>query len=206
MRLAIGLDGRLLDAGLLDLLETAGLPVAALRAADRPSIVRVDDVEWLVTADADVAAVCRLGGADAGIVDKSELLERGADLAELLDLGTSRRRLVYAEPAPAGRAPRRRVRVATRFPATTQEHLAQSGREAEVIVMTACPWLAVGLGLAHGVVEFEDVLAVDAPEFEVGEAMVESSSRLVAGRQSRALHGDELAQLIDGLRRARGEA
>jgi ATP phosphoribosyltransferase len=205
MKLAIGLDGRRLVDDLLDLLEAAGLPVTALRTVDSPSIVADDGVEWLVTAAADVATVCRLGGADAGIIDKSELLERGAGLVELLDLGTARRRLVYAEPAPGARSPRRHARVATRHPATTREHLAESGREADVIAMTACPWLAVGLGLAHGVVEYEDVLAAGAPQLVVGEAMVESSSRLVAGRQSRALHGAKLAQLVDDLRRARGE-
>ena len=84
--------------------------------------------------------------------------------------------------------------------------MADSGRQADVIAMTACPWLAVGLGLAHGVVEYEDVLAARAPQLVVGEAMVESSSRLVAGRQSRALHGAELAKLIDDLRRTRGKA
>lgn len=203
MRLALARDGERFPEDLLRLLEAAGLPVAQLRATAHPALLVGGDVEWLVTAGSDVLTVCMLGGADAGIVRKEALVEADCDLVELLDLGTGRRRLVFA--APPSTTSRRRLRVASRYPRTALSHLTAAGREAEVVGMVADPWLAVTLGLAQAVVEFDDILAEEAPELTVRELVAESSFCLVAGRQSRVLRSAMLTTLIAGLREAQGE-
>jgi hypothetical protein len=80
-----------------------------------------------------------------------------------------------------------------------------AGREVRTLAVTEAPWLCVTLGMADGVVEREDRLPQEA-QLEVREVLRACSARLIAGRQPRALHGEELAGLVERLRTAKGEA
>ncbi len=205
MRVALARDGERLPADVLELLAAAGLLVAPLRQAAGPAIVRTGEVEWILASARDVLTICMLGGADAGVVGKEALLEYGADVVELLDLGVARRRLVCATPPPSD-PPRRRLRLATRFPRTTAGHFAQSGREVEPMAVDAAPWLAVAVGVADGVVELEGVIPEGEPELVAREVVADCSARLVTGRQAHTLRGARLAGLVDSLREVRGGA
>jgi ATP phosphoribosyltransferase len=203
VRLALARDAERPPEDLLELLAVAGLAGAQLRTAAVPALIRTGEVEWILADPRDVLTICALGGADAGVVGKEALVEHGADLFELLDLGVARRRLVWAAPADAGR---RRLRLATRYPRTTADHFVSSGRDVETLAVQSSPWLAVALGLADGVVEVEDRIRDGEPDLVVREVVAEGSARLVTGRQARTLRGPSLAELVDRLRDAQGGA
>lgn len=201
MRLALA--GERLPADLLALLEAAGLPAAPLRTAAGSALIPAGEVEWVLAPEADVVQFCVLAGVDAAIVGEEVLFEHDEDICELLDLGVARRRLVYA--GVEGRVGRRRTRLATRYPNIVREHFLAHGRDVRILPVADAPWLSVTLGLADGVVEREDRLPQGEPPFVVREVLRECGARLIAGRQPRALHGQELAWLVEGLRRAKGE-
>jgi ATP phosphoribosyltransferase len=206
-RIAVACDGEALPADLLDLLAAAGLPLGGLRewrSCESASLtIREDELEWLVAPSDDVIAACSCGGAAAGVVGKDLLLERGAGLCELLDLGVARGRLVHAARRDA-RPSSRRPRIATCYPHATHAWFAARGRDVDPLAV-ATPALAVALGIAGSAVDLEARLTADGGEWLVLSEVAACSARLVAGRQARVLHTPELAELIDRLREAQEE-
>lgn len=207
MRIGLAGEGAPPPAALLDLLEAAGLPVAALRETRPPALSAAGDTTWLLAAGADVLRACDRGRLDLGVVGKDQLLEARRGVVELLDLGCCRDALVYAV-AVSSEAPDRRRKVATRYPRVTRRHFALGSRQPEILVMDE-PALAPALGLADGVVELAGRLAAPVPgagaALEVREEVAACSARLVAGRSARALLGARLGDLLERLRAAMGE-
>ena len=209
MKLGLTCEGGPPPAPVLDLLERAGLPVAALRVLAGPALVEAGEVTWLLAAGADVLEACARGALDVGVVGKDLLLELAPQVHELLDLRVCRDDLVYATPAPgAGVLRRGRPRVATRYPRVTRRHFAAGGRQVELVAFDAAS-LAPRLGLADGVVELRGRLVDDhadaggstaAAGFLVREEIAACSARVVAGRAARALGGARLAELLERLR------
>ena len=209
MKLGLTCEGGPPPAPVLDLLERAGLPVAALRVLAGPALVEAGEVTWLLAAGADVLEACARGALDVGVVGKDLLLELAPQVHELLDLRVCRDALVYATPEPGGgAAPRGRPRVATRYPRVTRRHFAAGGRQVELIAFEAAA-LAPGLGLADGGVELRSRLALDDAGSAGGgrpagllvrEDVAACSARLVAGRAARVLGGARLGELLERLR------
>ena len=208
MKLGLAYHGGPPPAQLLDLLERAGLPAGALRAAVGPALVDVGEVTWLLAPGADVLEACARGALDAGVAGKDLLLELAPPVHELLDLRVCNDVLVYATPEPAaGASHRGRPRVATRYPRVTRRHFSVTGRQVELVAFDAAA-LAPGLGIADGVVELRSRLLGDDGGASAGrpaglhvrEDVAACSARLVAGRAARALGGERLAELLDRLR------
>jgi ATP phosphoribosyltransferase len=156
----------------------------------------------------DVLEACVRGALDAGFVGKDLLLELAPQVHELLDLRVCRDVLVYAAPEPdAGVLSRGRPRIATRYPRLTRRHFAATGRQVELVAFSAAP-LANGLGIADGAVELRSRLvaeggSADAPGgLRVREEVAACSARLVVGRAARALGGERLRELLEGLQTA----
>jgi ATP phosphoribosyltransferase len=207
MKLGLACDGGPPPSALLDLLERAGLPAGVLRTVAGPALVDAGEVTWLLAPGADVLEACARGALDAGVAGKDLLLELAPQVHELLDLRVCRDVLVYATPESVAGTPRRsRPRVATRYPRVTRRHFAAGGRQVALVAFEAAP-LAPGLGLADGVVELSDRLALHASSAGAGrlaglrvrEEIVACSARLVAGRAARVLGGERLAELLERL-------
>ena len=188
----------------LDLLAAAGLPAASLREARAPALIAGEAVSWLLAGGHDVLRACDRGGLDLAVVGKDTLLEARRAVSELLDLRCCRDELVLAVAFAA--PPRRRLRVATCYPETARRYFAATGRQPELLVMEQ-PAVAPALGLADGVLDLASRLSgvPGAAGLEVKETLAACSARLVAGRASRALLGERLAEVVDRLRTARGE-
>lgn len=208
MKLGIACRDGAPPSDVVELLCEAGLcgGFSGLRA---PALVREpapDDHLWLLASAADVAGACERGALDAGVVGKDALLEAGPELHELLDLGADRDALVYAlRERPQGLSRRPRPRVATRYVRVTRSYLAGAGEQADVLAFDS-PVLAVGLGLADGVVELRRLVDAGAGEVLRERAEVAAcSARLVCGRAAHTLSGAALEDLVGRLR-ARLEA
>lgn len=197
--------GALFD-GSVEVLERAGLDVAALRAAGRRLVVPgADGTVFITTRPTDVPTYVESGAADLGIVGEDVLRERAPDLYELLDLGFGACRMVYAtaageDPTPAALAHLGAVRVATKYPVAATAHFASTGRQAEVVKVNGSVELAPLVGLAHGIV---DLVATGRTLRENGlverEEIFRSSARLVANRVSHKLEAHAVDRLVDRL-------
>jgi ATP phosphoribosyltransferase len=212
VKLGLACDsGSLLPAGLLDLLERAGLPADPLRSVTGSALVHAGDVTWLLAPGADVLEACCRGALDAGVAGKDLLLELAPQVHELLDLRVGRDVLVHASREETPETPRRgRLRVATRYPRVARRYFAVTGRQVELVAFSATA-LAPCLGMADGVVELRSRLVSCEASAGSGrpsglfvrEEVAACSARLVVGRAARALGGTGLADLHDRLRASR---
>ena len=208
MRLGLSCAAGRPPGDVLDVLRRAGLLGGEIDGVTPPAFVEVTRPaassaaahSWLLAPAADVLVACECGALDAGVVGKEVLLERGAEVHELLDLGVPADALVHAvRPRPGARR-RARSRVATSYPRVAHRHFADAGLQVEVVEFSI-PVLAVGLGLADAVVELRSVLDLAAGlELERREQVAACSARLVSGRAARTLAGAALAGLVEGLR------
>jgi len=208
VKLGLACDAGPPPSQVLDLLERAGLPAGALRGVPGPALLDAGDATWLLAPGADVLEACACGALDAGVAGKDLLLELAPPVHELLDLRVCRDVLVYATPEPgAGVLRRARTRVATRYPQVTRRHFAATGRQVDLVAFDA-PSLALGLGIADGVVELRGRLVLNDAGADAGppdglrvrEEIAACSARLVAGRAARTLGGERLAELLERLR------
>lgn len=201
MRIGIACEGEPPPAGLLDLLEEAGLRAASLRGKQPPALLSAGDAVWLLATGSDVLRACDRGGLDVGVLGRDRLLEGRRGAAHLLDLRCCRDDLVYAVTVGADR-PGRRLRVATRHPEAARRHFSAAGMQPDIITMDE-PALAPRLGFADAVVELSSRLARDhqnAPALEVRAVVAECSACLVAARAARVLLRDDIGALVKRLR------
>ena len=205
--------GRIL-AEALPLLARAGVrPEAAFGDEDSRALRFTTDVpglELIRVRAFDVATFVAHGAAQLGIVGSDVIGEFGfSELYAPVDLGIGHCRLSVAEPADlaAHDDPRgwSHVRVATKYPRTTQAHFARRGVQAECVKLNGAMELAPTLGLAPRIV---DLVSSGRTLKENGlvevEVIAEVSSRLVVNRAAMKTIA-AVVPLVDAFRRAVGE-
>lgn len=182
MRIALPNKGRLSD-DVKVLFEDAGLPIRgpserSLRAS------LADGIEAIFVRAQDIAELVADGAADVGVTGQDLVRESGRDLAELLDLGLGRCRLVVAarddrrherlEDLP------RPVRVATCFPRVTRAFFDERAIHATIVPVSGAAEIAPHLGIADIVVDLTSTgstLRVNG--LSELETVLESSARLI---------------------------
>jgi len=189
--------GRIFDET-LPLLVAAGIDPLD-DPASRKLILRTrrDDVRLLVLRASDVPTFVEHGAADLGVAGKDVLLEHGgAGLYEPLDLGIARCRLMVAAPVGAG-LPAGRLRVATKYVASTRRHYAARGEQVEIIKLYGSMELAPLVGLADRIVDLVDSgNTLRANGLEPVEEVCAISSRLVVNKAAMKLNHDRVKALI----------
>jgi ATP phosphoribosyltransferase len=186
------------------LLQRAGVDVTALLADDR-TLVRESaaaGLRFLLLKPDDVPTYVEYGAADLGVCGRDVLLERTADVYSPLDLGVGICRMVVAgivgRPPPAG-VPR----VGTKYPRIAAEHFGRRGVQADIIYLQGSVELAPIVGLADVIVDLVETGETLAQNgLEVREEVARVSSVLVANRASYKLRQEQMAPLVEGLRRA----
>jgi ATP phosphoribosyltransferase len=154
LRLAVPNKGRLVEPTLA-LLHDAGL---VFDEHDRSLVARVQNFELdiLFVRTNDIVEFVGDGVADLGITGIDLLVESGAELPRLHDLGYGRCRLAAAVPTDA---PFQRVedlagvRVATAHPETTRRFFATRRIGVDVIPLSGAVEVAPRLGLAEAIVD-----------------------------------------------------
>ncbi len=202
--------GRILDEA-MPLLARAGIvPEAAFRDPDSRALrFRTDraDIDLIRVRAFDVATFVAHGAAQLGIVGSDVLAE--FDYSELyapVDLKIGHCRISVAEPAgmAATDDPRgwSHVRIATKYPHTTQRHFAARGVQAECVKLNGAMELAPVLGLAPRIV---DLVSSGRTLKEYGlvevETIAEVTSRLVVNRAAFKTR-EQVVPLVDAFRRA----
>ena len=204
-RLTLALPkGRLLD-GALTLLRELG--VDGIDAESRKLIFADDarSLRLLLLKPADVPAYVTYGAADLGIVGKDILAEQAPDVYEPLDLGFGFCRLVVAEPRELWErddpAKWSWVRVATKYPRTTEAYFSERGIQVEMVRLDGSIELAPLVGLADRIVDL-----VQSGETLRANGLVEvaeiarSTARLIVNRASMKTEYAAVTRLIEDMR------
>lgn len=202
--------GRILEEA-LPLLARAGIEPEPAFSDENSRALRFStnrsDIDLIRVRAFDVATFVAHGAAQLGIVGSDVLME--FDYSELyapVDLGIGHCRLSVAEPAAMAERDDPRgwshVRIATKYPHTTQRHFAARGVQAECVKLNGAMELAPVLGLAPRIV---DLVSSGRTLKENGlvevETIAEVTSRLVVNRAAFKTR-EQVVPLVDAFRRA----
>ncbi len=193
--------GRILEEA-LPLLARAGVQPLDDPGATRKLVFETNrpGLRLLVIRATDVPTYVLNGGADLGIAGKDVLMECVSDnLYEPLDLKIGRCRLMLAGPnnAPAQSG---RLRIATKYVATTRNYFAEKGQQVEIIKLYGSMELAPVLGLSDLIVDLVDT---GNTLKENGLAPLENiahiSSRLIVNKASMKMKREQIKPFINRL-------
>jgi ATP phosphoribosyltransferase len=199
MRVALPSKGRLSERA-LELFELAGLRPAFL--ADRALVASLGDFEAIFVRAADIPEYVADGAAEVGVTGADCVAESGRKVAEVLDLGFGRCRLVVAAREESTVASARDLpagtRVATSFPRCANMYFQSLGIPIAVAPVSGATEIAPHLGVADVIVDLTSTgstLKVNGLR-EIG-TVLESTARLVANPG--ALADAELRSQIEGV-------
>ncbi len=161
-------------------------------------------VRLVIIRATDVPTYVQYGAADLGITGKDVILEHGgAGLYEPLDLGIARCRMMVAGLPDAAREPGIRLRVATKYVASTRRHFAAQGRQVEIIKLYGSMELAPLVGLAHCIVDLVDTGGtLKANGLVPLELVAEISSRVIVNKAAMKMKHDRVKALLRELEAA----
>jgi ATP phosphoribosyltransferase len=154
----------------------------------------------------DVPIYVQYGAADLGITGHDIILERQAEVHELLDLGFGKCQLVAAVPEnlkirsvkdlPAV------TRVATEYPNLSQKYFENAGKQVEILVIRGTAELAPTLGLAQIIVDVTETgETLRRNKLKVIGTVLDSTCRLACNKIAYRVFENEINELIDKLRR-----
>ena len=189
----------------LPLLARVGIEPSEDLDASRKLIVptTLANVHLVILRGSDVPTYVKHGAADVGIAGKDMLLEFGGEgIYEPLDLGIARCRLMTAGPrlSQTAQAPRRRIRVATKFLNIARAHYAGKGIHADLIKLYGSMELAPLMGLADEIVDIVDTgKTLEENGMVPLELIAEVSSRLIVNKASMRTRHTSVRRLVDAL-------
>jgi len=204
LRMAIPNKGRLHKPS-LELLARAGFPIGE---GLRSYVVKVNGLEVVLARAADIPIYVHFGAVDLGITGHDLVLEKEADVYELLDLGFGWCKMIVAVPEES---PINSVydlprvsRVATSFPRIASSYFERLGLSVEVVEVEGAVEIAPRLGLADAIVDLATTGAT-LRENRLKEIAVvlEASARLICNKVSFRAREREIASLVERLRVSR---
>ncbi len=183
--------GRILDET-LPLLQRAGIEPADDLSSSRKLVFATnhDDIKLVLIRSADVPTYVQYGDAQIG------------GLYERLDLKLAPCRLMTAgfdgQPLP-----RRRLKVATKYPQITRRFFLEQGRQVELIKLYGSMELAPVVGLADNIVDLVDTgNTLKANGLTPLEHIMDISSRLIINRASLKMKNRTIGTLVDKIEKA----
>jgi ATP phosphoribosyltransferase len=155
IRIAIPNKGRIKQPT-MDALSGAGITILE---EERTYVSKTSDprFEAIFARANDIPVYVHYGAVDLGITGHDLILEREADVLELLDLEYGKATLVVAVPEKSAITTVNDVpaltRVATEFPNITRKYFERLGKQVEVLEVSGTAELAPKLGLAQMIVD-----------------------------------------------------
>lgn len=200
--------GRLFDP-VVEILDEAGVVNRELDDDSRKLILEDEELEidFLLSKAVDVHTYVEHGVADLGVVGKDVLLEAGANVYEVLDLGLGSCRLVVAIPEEENITSLEELpstgRVATKYVNVAQKFFDQQGIQIEIVKLNGSIEMAPLVGLSDMIVDISSTGRTlrENDLIEIAE-IAESSARLIANRVSYKTQHDRIKEIIDGIRTA----
>jgi ATP phosphoribosyltransferase len=203
IRIAIPNKGRLKEPA-IEALGRAGIEILE---EERAYVSRTSDPKFeAVFARAnDIPVYVHYGAVDLGITGHDLILERGADVLELLDLEFGKCNLVVAVPEDStlisvGEVPAL-ARVATGFPNITRQFFEKTGKQVEVLEVSGTAELAPKLGLAQIIVDLTSTgETLRKNKLRVIGTILESTSRLACNKIAYRTFEKQISGLLARMR------
>ena len=203
IRIAIPSKGRLNQPS-IQVLQNAGINI--LRK-ERTYVSETSDprFEAVFARALDVPIYIQYGATDLGLTGHDVILEREADVHELLDLGFGKSRLVVAVPENSAINSINDVpavaRVATEYPNLCQKYFDSVGKQVEILVVRGTAELAAKLELAQIIVDITETgETLRRNKLKVIATVLDSSCRLACNRISYRVFESEINELLGKLR------
>jgi ATP phosphoribosyltransferase len=212
VRLAIPNKGRI-AAPIMELVEKSGLHLPET-AGERRLITKTLDphVEILFARPVDIPEYVATGAADLGITGRDMVIERGSDVKDLLDLGFGRAKVVLAVREDSEIHSVRDLagaKVATEFPAITQNFFKKQGVPVTVVVVGGACEATPHLGIADAIVDLSSSgTTLKTNRLRVISDVLETSTHLIANKGSLRTKKekiDEILLALESVVRARGQ-
>lgn len=160
-------------------------------------------VRYFLVKPSDVTVYVEHGAADIGIVGKDILLESGANVYELLDLGLGKCRMCVAGKNDYIEDTSRTLRVATKFVNIAKRYYASITREIEIIKLNGSIELAPILGLSDVIVDIvESGTTLKENDLKVLTEIFPISARFIANRASYQFKNEEILKMMQLLQSA----
>lgn len=186
-RLRIAVPKGALHAQAVECLQAAGLDVEGLRNIGRQLVIRSENADYIIVRPSDAPAFVAYGAADCGICGRDSLLESGAQVVELVDLGFGGCRFVVAQPKGATPQIEERyrklgsIRVATKYPNITLAHYAKTGVHVDIVRLHGNIELAPLTGMAERIVDITATgTTLRENDLEIVEEVLGSTARFFA--------------------------
>lgn len=184
------------------LLERSGYTASELMDESRKLVFENPEsgVRYFLVKPSDVPIYVEYGAADIGVVGKDILLESGADVYELLDLGIGKCTMCVAAKEDYAEDNSRPVVVATKFPNIARKYYMDTNREIEVIKLYGSIELAPLLGMSDVIVDIvETGTTLKENHLKVFERIFPVSARLIAGKAAYKFKEKEINEIVKRL-------
>ncbi|WP_411954704.1 ATP phosphoribosyltransferase [Alkalibacillus sp. S2W] len=191
--------GRLADLS-LELLEQIGISFSSYYEKTRKLTFISDDgnYELILVKAMDVGTYVENGAADIGVAGKDTLLEAGADVFEVIDLGFGRCEFAVAGEPGTELSAHQPLTIGTKYPKITNDYFQAQGRQVETIKLNGSVELAPLVGLSDVIVDIvETGSTLKENNLEVIETMLSISARLVVNKASFKTKGTAIRPVID---------
>jgi len=196
--------GRIFEQ-VLPLLAHAGIDPYEDPELSRKLILETNrpQVKLVIIRASDVPTYVQYGAVDLGVAGKDVLMEHGgAGLYEPLDLRIARCRMMVAGVRDADPGPDR-LRIATKYAASTERHFAAKGQQVEIIKLYGSMELAPLVGLSNLIVDLvESGNTLKANGLVPLEHIADISARLVVNKAAWKMKHASVMALLTILREA----
>jgi ATP phosphoribosyltransferase len=202
IRIAVPSKGRLKQPS-VQLLQNAGLSILE---EERTYICATSDprFEIVFARVFDVPAYVQYGVVDLGITGHDLVLEREAEVHELLDLGFGKCQLVVAVPEGSDINSVDAIpafsRVATEYPNLAKKYFERLGKQVEVLVVAGTTELAPQLGLAKVIVDLTSSgETMRKNNLKIVGTVLDSTCRLTCNKIAYRTFEREINELVHSL-------
>ena len=185
------------------LLARTGVACSGIDGDSRKLVLESDDgsVRFFWVKPADVPIYVERGAADMGVAGKDVLLESGADVYELLDLGLGRCRMCVAGKKDFRDNTGRTLKVATKFSNIAAGYYSNLCRDIDIIKLQGSIEIAPILGLSDVIVDIvETGTTLKENDLEVIDTIVDISARLISNKVSFKFKNRKIEKICADLR------
>jgi ATP phosphoribosyltransferase len=198
IRIAVPNKGRIKQPA-MDALAGAGITILE---EERTYVSKTSDprYEAIFARANDIPVYVHYGAVDLGVTGHDLILEREADVLELLDLEFGKATLVVSVPEKSSITTVNDVpaltRVATEFPNITRKYFERLGKQVEVLEVSGTAELAPKLGLAQMIVDITSSgETLRKNKLRVIGTIIESTCRLACNKIAYRTFEKEISEL-----------
>lgn len=194
--------GRLGEKG-YELLKKTGLECKSMEEDNRKLVFESEEnrVKYILVKPSDVPIYVERGVADLGIVGKDTLLEKEADVYEMLDLRYGKCKFAIAAPVGYEDDPDKKLVVATKYIKVARKYYENQDRDIDIIELKGSIELGPLVGLSDVILDIvETGRTLVENNLEVINEIGDISARLIVNKVSFKFKNKRINDIIKKVR------